>query len=90
MIISKQYGPQFDETDGTVGNTQLVKRWAVIKEDGFMFASQQGRNTRETKAEAEQDLANIKANNPVDNIPFGLTVGALWCWPVHFDPVGRA
>lgn len=90
MKISKEYGPQFDETYGTVGNTQLVKRWAIIKDDGFMFASQQGRNTRATKEEAEQDLANIKANNPVDSIPFGLTVGSLWCWPVHFDPVGRA
>lgn len=90
MKISEKYGPQFDETDGTVGKTQLVKRWAVIKEDGFMFASQQGRNTRATKEEAERDLANIIANNPAELVPFGLTVGALWCWPVHFDPVGTA
>ena len=38
MKISKEYGPQFDSADGTVGDVQLVKRWVIVKNsDGQMW-----------------------------------------------------
>lgn len=92
MIIDKTYGPQFDATDGTVGETQLVKRWAVVKADGLMFSAQQGRNTHATKEEADSYLEAIVTNNSVETLKhyLPLTVAPFWCWPTHFDPVGGA
>jgi len=85
MIISEKYGPQFDPTDGTVGKTQLVKRWAVANSEGFMFGASQGRYTHATEQEALKELSNIKANNLT--IGDSLRVAQFWCWPIHFDPV---
>jgi hypothetical protein len=92
MIISETYGPQFDATDGTVGKTQLVKRWAVVKADGFMLGASQGRNTHATKEEADSYLAAVMANNSAETLKqyLPLTVAPFWCWPTHFDPVGSA
>jgi hypothetical protein len=89
MIIDKTYGPQFDSIDGTVGKTQLVKRWAVVGKSGLMAFASQGRYTFETQQDAEIYLGDIKEVNGKD-ICDGMYVAAFWCWPGHFDPVGRA
>lgn len=88
MIIDKTYGPQFDRIDGTVGKTKLVKRWAITNKDGNMAFARQGSYTKGTKAEAETALRNILENNSKE-VWGGMSVGAFWCWPFHFDPVGK-
>lgn len=47
MKISKEYGPQFDPEDGTIGELQLVKRWYTPHQP------RQGRFTYATEAEAQ-------------------------------------
>lgn len=88
MIIDKIYGPQFDRIDGTVGKTQLVKRWAVTRKEGHMAFASQGRYTKATKEEAEAELTAIQGANG-KTIWDGMYVAAFWCWPGHFDPVGQ-
>ena len=89
MIISKNYGPQFDKSDGTVGETQLVKRYMLVNADtGAIFTASQGRYTRETRELAEEWAAEVVAQNPPSAIGCKLAVESFWCWPGHFDPVG--
>jgi hypothetical protein len=89
MIISKEYGPQFDPTDGTVGDIKLVKRWVIVKNsDGFMWPARQGRYTFATEDEAAKEKELVEKVNSADKIPEGgLGVADRWCWPEHFDPV---
>jgi hypothetical protein len=90
MKISKEYGPQFDPTDGTVGKLQLVKRWVIVRRsDGQMWQARQGRYTYPSEAEAIARKDVIERNNSANLIPAGgLGVEPRWCYPVHFDPVG--
>jgi len=91
MRIHPQYGPQFDSSDGTVGKTQLVKRWVIVNEkDRNIFTPLQGIYTRETKSEAEAYAESIRNSNSVEKIGGKIEVCAWWCWPFHFDPVARA
>jgi len=89
MIISKECGPQFDPTDGTVGDIKLVKRWVIFKNsDGLMWPARQGRYTFATEDEATKEKELVEKVNSADMIPRGeLGVAAKWCWPEHFDPV---
>lgn len=86
MRISREYGPQFDPVDGTIGKLQLVKRWVVLHADGTLFDKRQGHYTYCDRSEAEtraQLFMGANKNNPkVQN----LTVGQWWCYPVHSDP----
>ena len=91
MIISKEFGPQFDPVDGTIGTMQLVKRWVLVKNsDGDMWQARQGRYTFASGEEAIKHKKLIEDVNPADMIPKGgLGVAAMWCYPGHFDPVGH-
>ena len=86
MQTSNQYGPQFDPTDGTIGELQLEKRYVICLADGSMSYPHQGRFTSATRAEAQERLNMIKAAHPavgsVDHVE------AWWCYPRHHDPVG--
>lgn len=88
MIIHEKYGPQFDPADGTVGNTKLVKRYAILNENGLMWPCAQGRHTKATREEAEAELKLFREANPEMREWNRVHVGALWCWPCHLDPVG--
>ena len=86
MRISHEHSPQFDPDDGTVGDIQCVRRWAVTK-DGQMHC-RQGRCTKATREEAEASLAMLRQCNSkkvADDVVDGVT--EFWCWPTHFDPV---
>lgn len=95
MKISKAYGPQFDRTDGTIGDLQLVKRWMIVNEvTGNTFTSRQGRYTRQTKREVDEWITELEASNSPDRLqqiegsPVKLVAVEFWCYPEHFDPVG--
>lgn len=47
MKVSKEYGPQLDPEDGTIGELKLVKRWYCPS------FPRQGRNTYETFEETK-------------------------------------
>ena len=83
MKVSLQYGPQFDPSDGTVGETQLVRRWGLVKDSGMLFPALQGRYSSATKEEQEKRLKVLLENDPT----IDLECVELWCWPGHFDPV---
>ena len=93
MIISKEYGPQFDPSDGTVGECQLVIRYVLVCDpspplfSGGMIHPKQGRFTKATLEEALASIEEIKSNNPEDRIPKNLRAARCWCWPNHFDPL---
>ena len=90
MKISKEYGPQFDSIDGTVGGTQLAKRWVIVRNsDGQMWQARQGQYTYPSEAEAVARKEAIERNNSASLLPEGgLGVEPRWCWPNNFDPVG--
>lgn len=55
----------------------------------------QGRCTKATLEEAEEQVRNMQANNPADKIrqifncePEDLRAFPVHCWPRHFDPKG--
>ena len=87
-----QYGPQLDNVDGTIGrNIQLVVRYVLVSGPyEKMWSTRQGRFTKETCAEAEEWCRVVKEANPNhDLVPKDLRVAPIWCYPGHFDPVGR-
>ena len=89
MKISKEYGPQFDATDGTIGDLKLVKRYVVIRtETGGMFDHRQGRYTFADREGAENRRDALVSGNRPDHIGGELGVGVRWCYPGHFDPAG--
>lgn len=91
MKISKEYGPQYDDIDGTIGNLQLVKRYAITDNKNIMICARQGRFTYGTKKEASNMLRAYKIGNSScisEMFPNGLKVTCFWCYPNHFDPVG--
>ncbi len=91
MIISPEYGPQFDRTDGTIGDLQLVKRWCIgdSAKDGQMWTPRQGRYTYESEEQADSAIKLYQKSNPPDRVPSTLVAVAWWCYPGHFDPCGR-
>jgi hypothetical protein len=92
MIISPQYGPQFDGTDGTIGpKVHLIKRWTLCTEtrEGGIWGGRNGQNTYATLEDAERRIAVIRKNNRPGDYPEDLHAVAWWCYPVHFDPAGR-
>lgn len=90
MIISREYGPQFDPSDGTIGEHQLVKRWLLVEESGKLFRPQQGRYTYATEEEAGEVVKLFRDANPEGSKYHELTAGLRaiqwWCDPVHHDP----
>ena len=91
MTVSKQYGPQFDASDGTIGELQLVLRYVLVSgEDASMWTSRQGRYTHATLKEASDAAALYKASNAPDREPSDLRPAPWWCYPGHFDPCGPA
>lgn len=90
MIIDPDYGPQFDPTDGTIGQTQLVRRWVIKRGPGlfdFFAPYRQGRYTYATKEECEAH-AQLFIDNPTNRreLVEGLFAEEWWCYPGHFDP----
>ena len=76
---------QFDPTDGTIGNLQLVRRWFVCDASGGIFTARKGRHSHPSQ-EAAQDVTNAyTAGN--SGLP-GLKPRPFWCYPGHHDPVG--
>jgi hypothetical protein len=79
-------------------DTHTVVRFVVThldtKGNRTLLNPQQGRYTHATKEEAEQELANIKANNCEESIwelfgdPAAMEVRPCQCWNNHHDPVG--
>ena len=88
MKTDERYGPQFDKADGTIGETQLVRRWMVTDGKGNPFGPRQGRYTTATEGESLARCLSIRENNTPDMYPAGLTAEEFWCYPKHFDPVG--
>ena len=89
MIISREYGPQFDPSDGTLGKLQLVRRWGLCRaETGLLWPAGQGRYTYADRPDAVKALEQVKTVNRADLYPADLTVMALWCYPGHYDPAG--
>lgn len=92
MIVDPRYGPQFDPRDGTVGDTKLVLRYALVHkraEPGpWVWPAQQGQYTYATEEEAAAQLAQVRSSNSTERFPelATLRVAAVWCWPGHFDP----
>lgn len=87
VIKDSEYGPQFDRSDGTVGEIQLVRRWVLVHgPEGRMFTPRQGSYTRATREEAEHYRREIAEGNPANLVPDDLRVEEWWCWPSHFDP----
>lgn len=88
MKISKEFGPQFDPADGTIGTLQLVRRWLICSGEG-MFYPRQGRYSWESWEKAADIIDSFK-DNPANagRLPAGLRPVAYWCYPGHFDPVG--
>lgn len=75
MKISQDYGPQFDASDGTVGETKLGLRWVVMQEAGegddyssSMFDARQGRYTFASRREADERARCIVAANDSDKL----------------------
>lgn len=90
MKHSKDYGPQFDPEDGTIGELQLVRRYVIASgSPSVIWTPLQGRYTRATAEEAQAYIDGIKASNSPDRYPADLHVAAFWCYPGHFDPCGR-
>lgn len=92
MVIDPGYGPQFDPSDGTVGETKLVRRYALVGKDGLTWPALQGRYTHATREAAADRLAGVLKNNNLDSLPElkDLRVAPVWCWPRHLDPVHGA
>ena len=92
MVIDPKYGPQFDPSDGTVGETKLVRRYALVGKDGLAWPARQGRYTHGTREAAAKCLAGTLRNNNPDSFPElkELRVAPVWCWPGHFDPAHGA
>jgi hypothetical protein len=91
MKTSKEYGPQFDPADGTIGTLQLVKRWALTNpDDGLVWPARRGQFTYGTVKEASAQLDAVKASNSKTHAPevYRLLVRAVWCYPRHYDPCG--
>lgn len=90
MKISEIYGPQYDPTDGTIGELQLVKRWVLVSgEDPEYWGTRQGRYTFETYKEAKQRAEVLIEANPNSKfVPADLRPCEYWCYPSHFDPLG--
>ena len=64
MNISRDYGPQFDPTDGTVGKVKLVKRWVIVCPDLEMAA---------LKKQYPKDLADLDLSGPMGmSVWFGM------------------
>ena len=90
MIISKDYGPQLDPTDGTIGKLQLVKRWVLVSgEHDEIWTHRQGRYTHATRKGAQLAVDEYVLGNPLDRVPADLRTIQMWCYPGHFDPCGR-
>jgi len=88
MIISEEYGPQFDPSDGTIGELQLVKRWGIVfKGTDRLFTARQGRYLVATEEDAQTRIDQIVAANSPDRIGGDLEPARFWCYPNHFDPV---
>jgi len=87
MIIHPTYGPQVDPTDGTIGETKLVKRWLILRLDGTKFHSSQGRYSYETQKDCQNDAETIINTNLDREDCKGLKATEFWCYPIHFDPV---
>ena len=94
MIISPEYGPQFDPKDGTTGKLQLVKRWVLAYPDKqfggwILWRGRDGRDTKATKREADE-LAQAFVNENRGNglVPEGLQAREAWCYPSHHDFAG--
>lgn len=77
--------------------TPLVWRYvASYQREGyrFMCGAVQGRNTYATPAEAQDWIDAVLTNTAADTIRSiwgpnpDLQVAGVWCWPVHFDPIG--
>jgi hypothetical protein len=86
---SEQYGPQFDPTDGTVGEIQLVKRWVVCQRADHMPAfPRQGRYTYDTQAEGDEIIHQMQAANSIKHHRWIWELETIewWCWPTHLDP----
>jgi len=89
MKISKEYGPQYDNKNGTIDNLQLVKRYVITDNDSVMISARQGRFTYATENEAEELRQAILTVNSSDIFKNGLQVECWWCYPNHFDPIGK-